>query len=307
MMGENGHSREIRLAVRRWYRRHGRTLPWRGIADPYRILLSEVMLQQTQVSRVLEKYPAFLQRFPTLAVLSRAPRSAVIIAWRGMGYNNRAVRLHELARTVMVSLHGRLPDSIEEMLRLPGVGKYTAHALLVAVHHRRLPVVDVNVRRLLSRLLFPMRTFDQMKAEADIWNSATLLLPQRSVYAWHQALMDLGATVCTARRPACAECPVARRCVSRKLMRPVVRRRHREEPRFRGTPNRIYRGRVIEELRRAGPGTGMHASLLGKRIHGGYTSADAHWLRSLLAGLESDGLIVTRRNKGGRRMQVMLA
>ena len=146
------------MAVLRWYRQNGRTLPWRGEQDPYRVLVSEVMLQQTQVSRVLEKYPLFLKQFPTLRALARAERSSVIRAWRGMGYNNRAVRLHLLAQTVVNSHGGVLPRTEEELTLLPGIGRYTARALLSSVFHIPVPVVDVNVHRFFSRLFWPMRT-----------------------------------------------------------------------------------------------------------------------------------------------------
>jgi A/G-specific adenine glycosylase len=300
-------TRKIVKAVRRWYLRHGRKLPWRGSPDPYRVILSEVMLQQTQVARVLEKFPLFLRKFPTLSALAKAPLRDVTIAWRGMGYNNRAVRLHALARALTDEYRGQLPASAEELLLLPGIGRYTAHALLCAVHGKPVPLVDVNIRRLYSRLFFRMRTFDRMREEGEIWDIAGSLLPSRRTYDWNQALMDIGATVCTAQRPACAQCPVARFCLSRHSMRRAGRRAKRAEPGLRGIPNRIYRGRIIEELRRAGAGRGIGESRLGKRIHPGFATAHAAWLRSLLRGLESDGLITVAPGRGGRQARVTLA
>jgi A/G-specific adenine glycosylase len=300
-------SRNIARAVRRWYRRHGRTLPWRGIADPYRVLLSEIMLQQTQVSRVLEKFPVFLRRFPTIDALADAPLREVTIAWRGMGYNNRAVRLHALACTLKEDYRGRIPGSAEELLLLPGIGRYTAHALLAAVHGKSVPVVDVNVRRLFSRIFFRMQTFGQMRTEAEIWRIAGDLVPSRGAYEWNQALMDLGATVCTAHRPACGACPVGRFCRSRGLMRKKASNTARAEPRFHGIPNRIYRGRIIEELRQSGQRKGIGELHLGRLIHSGYARAHAPWLRSLLQQLETDGLIKIAHDRRGRQARVTLA
>ena len=294
-------------AVRRWYRSHGRKLPWRGSTDAYRVLLSEIMLQQTQVARVLEKFPLFLRRFPTLATLARAPLRDVTIAWRGMGYNNRAVRLHALARTLTHDHRAGLPNSVRELILLPGIGRYTAHALLCAVHGKSVPLVDINIRRLYSRLLYRMRTLSELREEREIWNVAGLMVPSRRAYDWNQALMDLGATICTARHPVCGECPVARFCRSRGAMRPAGRSVKKAEPGLRGIPNRIYRGRIIEELRRAGSGRGIVESRLGKRIHPGFAAAHAAWLRSLLRGLESDGLITVAPGRDGRPARVTLA
>lgn len=265
------------------------------------------MLQQTQVARVLEKFPLFLRRFPTLAAMTKAPLHEVTIAWRGMGYNNRAVRLHALARTLTSDHRGRIPRSAEELLRLPGVGRYTANALLSAVHGEPVPIVDVNIRRLFSRLFFQLRTFDLMKEEQVIWSIAERLVPSRRVYDWNQALMDLGATVCTARRPACGKCPVARFCLSRASMRQAEKHVRRAEPRFNGIPNRIYRGRIIEELRSVGAKRGMGEVRLGKRIHPGFAAAHTPWLRSLLRGLASDGLIAVEPGRSGRQARVTLA
>jgi A/G-specific adenine glycosylase len=164
--------------VLRWYRNNGRQLPWRNENDPYRVLVSEVMLQQTQVSRVLTKYPRFLKRFPTFKKLANAKTSDVIKAWEGMGYNNRALRLQRLAVTVLDQHRGRLPESIRELQALPGIGRYTAHALACFSFGRRVPVVDTNIKRVLTRLRSPQRREPAPK-EADIWDLASSLLPHR--------------------------------------------------------------------------------------------------------------------------------
>ena len=208
--------RSIIGPVRRWYRRHGRSLPWRGETDPYRIILSEIMLQQTQVARVLEEVPPFLRRFPSMRSLARAPLRDVILEWRGMGYNNRAVRLHALA-AVLVRRSMIVPRSEESLLELPGIGKYTAHAILSSVHGLPVPLVDVNIRRLFSRVFWRMRSTSEMRSEREIWEAAGRVVPAFGVRL-DQALMDLGATICTARRPACERCPLAGKCASRSSM-----------------------------------------------------------------------------------------
>ncbi|HTR99308.1 MAG TPA: A/G-specific adenine glycosylase [Bacteroidota bacterium] len=280
--------RSVIPRVRRWFRRRGRTLPWRGEKDPYRVILSEIMLQQTQVQRVLEKYPLFLRRFPTMRSLARARRRDVVLAWRGMGYNGRAVRLHALA-AVIVERGMRIPRDAGALRALPGIGKYTAHAILSAVHGLPVPLVDVNVRRLFSRVFWRMRSTGEMRGEAEIWEAAGSLLPRRNVYEWNQALMDLGATICTARRPRCPACPLGPLCASRGSMSEPLRRERKREPGLKGMPDRIARGRIVEALRDAGGGRTVGA--IGKMIRPGFSPRHGRWLESLIRRLERDGLV----------------
>lgn len=275
-------------AILQWYRHHGRKLPWRRTKDPFRILVSEVMLQQTQVSRVLQKYPPFLRRFPTLSRLALASQADVLRAWQGMGYNNRAVRLHLLAKKVRKEFNGRLPGAITDLQSLPGVGRYTAHAVACFAFHQHVPVVDTNIARVLSRLLPRQR--------ADLWSLAEHVLPNGKAYDWNQALMDLGATVCTASNPRCDLCPLSRSCPSSFRVKPtrsVVRR----EPGQDGIPNRIYRGRVIELLRNLNGTRFISAKAVGKSIKSTYTRRDRIWLSRLLGSLEEDGLVALRKKR----------
>ncbi len=280
---------EFNRALLAWYRRHGRTLPWRNIRDPYRILLSEIMLQQTQVNRVLEKYPLFLKRFPTIHKLARARQRSVLLAWQGMGYNNRAVRLHKLAKTLVVHHGGRFPSDIDELLDLPGVGKYTAHAILASVYRRVVPAIDVNVSRVLSRVFWRMRSTEEHQHEQRVWKLAHDLIAHRTAYQWNQAMMDLGSSICTARKPRCHSCPAMRYCQSSAGMTEPQRFASRREPSLRGIPNRIFRGRIIEVLR-THPGS-IPVHTLQRRItpRGG----TARWWKRILSGLERDGLIKT--------------
>ena len=291
--------RQVRSAILRWYRRHGRTLPWRSTHDPYRILLSEIMLQQTQVHRVLGVYPRFLAQFPTLRSLARAQQRDVVMAWRGLGYNNRAVRLHRLSVIVTREHGGRFPGDLETLLTLPGIGRYTARAILAFAFRRPVPVVDVNIRRFLSRRFWRLQSPAATRREAEIWKIADSALPETRAYDWNQALMDLGATVCTARRPACAFCPVRRGCPSASFMRRRTAPRQKVEPSFAGIPNRIYRGRIIEVLRSRGRGP-LTIGTLGKRIFPGYSPRNRRWLASVLLSLSKDGLV--RLASSGRRI-----
>jgi A/G-specific adenine glycosylase len=243
---------------------------------------------------VLKKYPLFLKEFPTIRKLAGAPRRDVLMAWQGMGYNNRAVRLHLLARTVVEKHRGELPHDYESLIALPGVGRYTANAIRSSAFQENVPVIDVNIRRFFSRVFWRMRTYAELRDERLLWPLAEELLPRKQAYTWNQALMDIGATVCAARHPDCAHCPAAPMCRSRGQMRHPAKRKARSEPSFAGIPNRIYRGRIVEVLRDAGGKRSIAAHELGKRICPGFSPRDALWLASLLEGLKEDGLIAIR-------------
>jgi A/G-specific adenine glycosylase len=202
---------QSRVFVRKlliWYKKAARRLPWRETRNPYAILVSEFMLQQTQVSRVLEYYPRFLARFPTLRSLARARPKAVMEAWEGLGYYARARNLHALAR--QLSAFGyRVPGDPDELTKLPGVGRYTAGAVACFAYEKAVPTVDVNVARVVRRFFW-----GEGRRERDVWVLATTLVPKKGKRAWrfNQALMELGALVCKARKPACPDCPVNANC-----------------------------------------------------------------------------------------------
>jgi A/G-specific adenine glycosylase len=206
----------FKRALLRWYRAKGRALPWRETRDPYRVLVSEFMLQQTQVSRVVDYYDRFLARFGTVGELAESPPRAVREAWDGLGYYRRAENLHRLARAVVNDHDGRIPDDPAVLRTLPGVGPYTAGAVASFAFERRAAAVDTNVARVLRRVF---RNGRALRAR-QVWELATRILPRerRVVWEFNQALMDLGATICTARRPKCVECPVRSACtVGRKI------------------------------------------------------------------------------------------
>jgi len=209
-----------RLAA--WFRREGRDLPWRRTRDPYRILVSEAMLQQTQVSRVLEFYDRFLERFPTLEQLAAARPARVMESWEGLGYYARARNLHALARQVTSPTRGRtpasLPATLDALRGLPGVGPYTAGAIASFAFERRAAAVDTNVARVLARVFAPRLKLKRPRDLRRLWALAETLLPRTGKAAWthNQALMELGALICTARVKRCGECPVSARCLSKE-------------------------------------------------------------------------------------------
>jgi A/G-specific adenine glycosylase len=214
-MSEPAKAGPLRRTLLGWYDRHRRDLPWRRTRDPFRIWVSEVMLQQTTVKAATPYYRTFLERFPTLQSLAEAAEEEALAAWSGLGYYHRARNLHRGARYVAERHRGRFPKTLEAALAVPGVGLYTASAILSIAYGVRLPVVDGNVRRVLSRLL-ALRGPEYRK-DGPYYNRAEELLDAERPGDWNQALMELGATVCTPRDPGCAACPLRRRCRAHAL------------------------------------------------------------------------------------------
>ncbi len=249
-------------ALLRWYRRVRRPLPWRATRDPYALLVSEVMLQQTQAARVVPYYEAFLARFPDPAALAAAPARDVLAAWSGLGYNRRALALQAAARAVAA---GGWPD---DLTALPGVGPYTAAAVAAFAWDEQRAAVDVNARRVIER-------WDGARhAPRALASRAGALLPAGRAAEWNQAMMELGATVCTARAADCGACPVAAWCASAGAPpAPVPARAPR--PRFEAT-DRYVRGRVV-------------AALLAREA---LPDLEPERLERALAGLVRDGLVV---------------
>ncbi len=205
--------------LRRWFRANGRDLPWRTTRDPYHILVSELMLQQTQVSRVVDYYDTFLQAFPTLHHVARARPKRVTEAWSGLGYYARARNLHALARLVTDNgrdVHGTLPPDVAALRELPGVGAYTAGAVSSFAYERRAELVDTNVARVLKRVFAPDVVIKSGAGQKQLWSIARAILPRTGKATWthNQALMELGALVCTARIAHCGACPVSRVCAT---------------------------------------------------------------------------------------------
>jgi len=216
VLPEPAWRQRFRRALRRWYARHARDLPWRRSRDPYRVWVSEIMLQQTQVGTVGPYFERFLQAFPTVEALARADQQAVLRLWEGLGYYRRAQQMHEAARRILRDHGGRFPRNPAAVRALPGIGRYTAGAILSIALDASEPILEANTIRLFCRLL-AWRGDPHSKAGQDVlWAMAQAVLPRREVGTFNQALMELGSQVCRGRAPLCPSCPVASLCEARR-------------------------------------------------------------------------------------------
>ncbi|MDQ3656152.1 MAG: A/G-specific adenine glycosylase [Chloroflexota bacterium] len=286
----------IRAGLLTWFSAHQRDLPWRRTRDPYRILVAEIMLQQTQVDRVIPYYEAWLERFPTVADIAAAPPAEVIKLWAGLGYNRRAINLQRAAQFITDNLDGAFPTEIRALLALPGIGPYTAGAIACFAFEQDVAFLDTNMRRTLHRLFFgvdvPLRT----ASERELLAIAAQLVPPGHGWRWNQALIEFGALQCTARRPACVVCPLQADCrafpaIQGAIAQLPVGASRKSEPPFSGS-NRFYRGRVVNVLRdledSATPGIDLQS--LGPRVRDDFSDADLPWLYEVVQGLARDGL-----------------
>ena len=243
------------------------------------------MLQQTQVERVLPKYEQWLAAFPSLGSLAKASTAGVIRLWAPLGYNSRAVRLQAIARQCVADFGGRMPATFDELRQLKGVGRYTAGAIACFAYEQPVTFWDTNVRRVLARLF---RGHESQPSEAEMEDLAAEALPDGQAYDWHQALMDLGATICLARYPRCDVCPAVDVCAAHPAIllapRMLYERKAPYNPQPFETTNRYFRGRVVDALRRRSPlSVAELATHLGRD--------DSVWLEKLVAGLARDGLL----------------
>jgi A/G-specific adenine glycosylase len=226
-------SPRFQRSLHAWFGRHGRQLPWRETKDPYAILVSEFMLQQTQVATVLPYYERWLARFPNFATLARADESEVLHAWQGLGYYARARNLHAAARAVVENFRGALPANAAAIAALPGIGPYTAGAVASFAFDQPEPIVDANIARVLARLTNWQLPIDTAAGQAHLWKTAAALVPRAGARLHNSALMELGALVCLPRRPLCSQCPVQAFCAAiepaelpRKKPKPALVRLH---------------------------------------------------------------------------------
>jgi A/G-specific adenine glycosylase len=206
--------RRFRTRLLTWYRRHGRDLPWRKTDDPYHILVSEIMLQQTQVDRVLPKYAEWLDKYPSFDALAAAPEKEVTAAWYPLGYNIRPKRLQSIAREAVERYGGRLPADEETLLSFKGIGAYTAGAIRSFAFRERAAILDTNVARVLYRVFVGSGDLKSHAMTQHLWKVSETLVPRRDVFDFNQALMDFGAMVCPARNPKCLVCPMSKNCRS---------------------------------------------------------------------------------------------
>lgn len=211
-------SKKIQTNLLQWFKKNHRDLPWRKTIDPYAIWVSEIMLQQTQVKTVIPYYHKFLKAFPTIRSLARADLSKVLKIWEGLGYYSRARNLHRAAKTILNHFNGKIPDNLKDLQRLPGIGRYTAGAILSIAFNQEVPILDGNVKRVLSRL-YAISGASQ-KTKNLLWKYSASLIPDGHASSFNQALMDLGAMICTPKDPLCSKCPIKTVCKAFRLGKP---------------------------------------------------------------------------------------
>ncbi len=289
------------LKLMKWYSSHQRNLPWRMNPTPYHVLVSEIMLQQTQVPRVIEKFKEFMTQFPTIFDLAKASTGQVIHAWSGLGYNRRALLLHRFAQEVVANYNGIIPDSAAQLIKLPGIGPYTAGAIASFAYNQPEPAIDVNVRRIYLRFFqgkdqgLPMG----MKEEQELYNLAKSTIPKGKSAEFHNALMDFGSLICTRDAPLCGQCPLQKSChffplymkKKEKALFVVEKREEKgvvEDGKF--IPNRIFRGRMVEFVRK-NEGKEILIEEFGRVIKKDYARKEEKWLRELLEKLKNEKLI----------------
>lgn len=205
---------QFRRRLLKWYTQHQRDLPWRKSKNPYRVWVSEVMLQQTQVATVKDYFRRFIKEFPTVKKLASANEQQVLRLWEGLGYYRRARQLHAAAQQIVAEHGGRFPDDVETLQTLPGIGRYTAGAIVSIAFDRRASILEANTIRLLARLLAYREDPTKSAGQKLLWQTAEELLPRQDVSHFNQALMELGSLVCTPKNPSCAACPVSQHCAA---------------------------------------------------------------------------------------------
>lgn len=283
----------IRDGLLAWFELNRRDLPWRHTRDPYRVLVSEVMLQQTQVDRVIPYYERFLELLPAVESLADAPTSVVITLWAGLGYNRRAVNLQRTAQAVMEQHAGVFPRDPATLQKLPGVGPYTAGAIACFAFEQPVAFLDTNMKRVIHRLIAGPDLPRQTLTDRELTAYAEQLVPPDDAWRWNQALIEFGALQCTARKPACVICPLQTQCAAFPAIQSVIASlpvgaRKKQEASFAGS-NRYFRGRIVDGLR-AAEGGYVRLSELGPLVREDYVDEHAGWLLDLVRALERDGL-----------------
>ncbi len=284
----------------RWFQKASRDLPWRKTHDPYAILVSEMMLQQTQVDRVIPKYHAFLKKFPTAAHLAKAPQADVVRLWQGLGYNRRALYLQKACQVVTTELNGVFPQTIEGLQKLPGIGPYTAGAVASFAFELKTPLVDTNVERVIGRIFLGFRDLPQT-TQKEFWTLMQELLPHKNrIWIFNQAIMEFGALVCTASKPQCDSCPMQKICVSFPDIQTAPKellkyKQAVKETHYFGQPRRIWRGKILKFLHTQP--TGATISQIGKAIQKDFDATRLPWLREVIRTLEKDGFVYTKNQR----------
>ncbi len=267
---------KLQQTILGWYKQNGRQLPWRETTDPYKILVSEMMLQQTQVDRVLPKYHLFFMQFPTLHALAMAPVAEVLRTWSGLGYNRRALYLHRCVYAIYEKNKGTFPETTDELLKLPGIGKYTAAAVLSFAYNKNIPVIDVNIERIFNRVFYGKKI------------NYSALLPENSSRDWHNALMDIGALFCTAKNPKCPECPIKNLCASAHNQKRIEATWKKKKIVPFKKSDRIVRGTILKLLTRKNKQT---VDILYKQLLEQNIKRERKKFDEVITQLEKDGLV----------------
>ena len=289
----------VQAGLLTWFAANRRDLPWRHTRDPYAVLVSEVMLQQTQVDRVIPYYRRWLETFTTVEELAGAPTADVIRLWSGLGYNRRAVNLQRTAKAVVNDHGGEFPQTVHALRALPGIGPYTAGAIAAFAFEQDVAFIDTNMRRVLHRLFFGVEVPAPVATDRELIALAASVIPTGEGWTWNQALIEFGALHCTARRPACVVCPLQRECSAYPAIQSAIRElptgtRLKREGMWEGS-NRQARGRIVDTLRQL---PALSIDDLGARIRPGYTEHDRPWLYDLVRALERDGLTKVAEEDG---------
>ena len=286
------HVAAVRERLLGWWQANRRDLPWRKTRDPYRILVSEVMLQQTQVDRVIPYYERWLETFPDARALAEAPTADVIRLWAGLGYNRRAVNLQRTALAV-VARGGEFPSDVRELQALPGIGPYTAGAIACFAFEQDVAFIDTNMRRVLHRLFYGVDVPVTTATDREITALAARMVPSGNSWNWNQALIEFGALLCTARKPLCVVCPLQPACAAFPAIQGAIATLPKGSSKKREAPfkesNRYFRGRVVDTLR-SHSRDGIALADLGPEVRPGFADGDVPWLFEVVRGLERDGL-----------------
>ncbi|HYM19467.1 MAG TPA: hypothetical protein VEW28_00515 [Candidatus Kapabacteria bacterium] len=285
-----------RTLLLRWHRKQNkREFSWRhDVRDPYEVLVCEMMGQQTQASRIEIFLKKFLRKFPTVSALANAKQSDVIRAWQGLGYNRRALHLHNAAKMIAVKHGGIIPRSQTDLLVLPGIGAYTASAIRVFAFEENSSAVDVNVSRVITRLSKKVRDRTELLPLMTVQEINEEIMPRKAIRDWHEAIMDFGATICTKNNPQCDICPLRNVCLSKGLYKKIhssLDKKQQKEKQYFGAPKRIWRGRILKIIT---DGRRIGASDLKKSLHQqfGLTASEVSAILSMtLPELLQEGFI----------------
>ncbi|HEY3875667.1 MAG TPA: A/G-specific adenine glycosylase [Candidatus Kapabacteria bacterium] len=273
----------------KWYATNQRSFIWRGIErTPYQVLISEFMLQQTGARYVEKRLPEFLAKFPTVKKLAAAQRADVLRAWQGLGYNRRALNLHNAAKAI--DAVGSFPETLEALLALPGIGRYTASAVLAFAHNADVPVVDVNIERVLSRWWkgnekIPIRNLYELDAA---------ILPKGRSSEWHQAVMDLGSTICTKRNPKCEVCPENKVCRTAFKVKENASTKSKEKE-YWSQARRVWRGRILKIVTNAEPISRKKIILVLQNQYSISDTAFLGFVASVIGVLEQEGFMLKKK------------